>query len=118
MAEMRKALWVYRKYDSTKEDYEDLQKRADDQLRFYIVSDPDSEDEDEDEDDDEAPYNFVRIFEVAASEYIKNRWSNAASRLFHRPSNMFPKVKTPAAYMRVQCYPPARFSEGFFSRGI
>ena len=23
---------------------------------------------------------------------------------------MFPKVKTPAAYVRVQCYPPARFS--------
>jgi hypothetical protein len=31
-------------------------------------------------------------------------------RLFCRPSNMFPRVKTPAAYVRVRCYPPARFS--------
>ena len=31
-------------------------------------------------------------------------------RLFCRPSNPFPRVKTPAAYMRVRCYPPARFS--------
>ena len=23
---------------------------------------------------------------------------------------MFPRVKTPAAYVRVRCYPPARFS--------
>ena len=52
MAEMRKALWVYRKYHSTKEDYKDLQKRADDQLRFYIVSDS-SEEEDSDEEQEE-----------------------------------------------------------------
>ena len=53
MAEMRKALWVYRKHRATNESYEDLQKRADDEFRFYIVSDPDSSDEDQDEDIDE-----------------------------------------------------------------
>ncbi len=47
MAEMRKALWVYRKKRYTTESYEDLQKRADDQFRFYIVSD--------DEDSSEEP---------------------------------------------------------------
>ena len=30
-------------------------------------------------------------------------------RLF-RLSNPFPRVKTPAAYVRVRCYPPARVS--------
>ena len=33
-----------------------------------------------------------------------------AIRLFRRPSNPFPRVKTPAAYVRVRCYTPARFS--------
>ena len=31
-------------------------------------------------------------------------------RLFRRPSKPFPRVKTPAAYVRVPCYPPGRVS--------
>ena len=31
-------------------------------------------------------------------------------RLFRRPSNPFPRVKTPAAYVCVRCYTPARVS--------
>ena len=34
----------------------------------------------------------------------------AAIRLFRRPSNHFPRVKTHVAYVRETCYPPARFS--------
>lgn len=57
MEEMRKALWVYRKHRATNESYEDLQKRADDQFRFYIVSDDEdsSEDDDSSEDEDGKP---------------------------------------------------------------
>ena len=35
--------------------------------------------------------------------------SQHSLRIF-RPSNPFPRVKTPAAYVRVRCYTPARFS--------
>ena len=31
-------------------------------------------------------------------------------RLFRRPSKPFPRLKTPAAYVRVPCYTPARVS--------
>jgi hypothetical protein len=55
MAEMRKALWVYRKHRATNESYEDLQKRADDQFRFYIVSDDEDSSEDDDSSEDEEP---------------------------------------------------------------
>ena len=35
---------------------------------------------------------------------------SAFDKIIPPPSNPFPRVKTPAAYVRVRCYPPARFS--------
>ena len=65
--------------------------------------------------------SFFSLYDFHAHKTFWILRYRAASRLFRRPSNPFPRVKTPAAYVRVRCYPPARFSnfcEGFFSRGV
>jgi hypothetical protein len=54
MANMRKAIWAYRKYHGDQEKYKVYLNRADEDLSFYVESDPSSED-DSDEDQDEEP---------------------------------------------------------------
>ena len=62
------------------------------------------------------PSNFPKIFVLVCTlELLSRKNPNISGTILkkrnsRRPSNMFPRVKTPAAYVRVPCYPPARFS--------
>jgi hypothetical protein len=52
--------------------------------------------------------NNINIYDVHGTMLFF--FSTCWIRLFRRPSKPFPRVKTPAAYVRMLCYPPARFS--------
>jgi hypothetical protein len=55
MAEMRKAIWVYRKCHANHEKYNVYLERADEDLKFYVESSDSDEDQDEDSDEEQPP---------------------------------------------------------------